>query len=1163
MESYKTMETMEEALDKLGCRQNFGQGPMEPVEPVQPNALLDIASLALYGCHALPVRLKILLDRLFSVLRPDQVVQVLRGFGWTQDDYARGYILNEANGASLDRFNICSPEEEPLVLQQFLRFGETRALTEQLLRGAAPGASPGPGGAMPPAPSKEAHERLQGSAPSEPAKQTTPLHSPQQRDASAAAAAAPAPAPTRQSPRPPSTDGRRDRDGRESREDDKRISSALNFSLSSSASSRSAASGGPVSPPQKHAPAGPPSGSGSTGLGRQSPPSAQAPHTPHSALSFLNRGAQPQPQSPPGSSPLNRLQNMQPFDFRKMAASAVRASPEPPAGPGGVPGLLNLRPPPPPPVPTSSMSALPLAFSHSALGSVPLTAANLVASSFPGLISSAMAGHPGHPGAAGHPAHPGSKSPSTDLNSRAGSSDFGSGSDDDEDNSGSALNLSRDARDSRERERDDKMRSKRPATSPPPQQRSSKQPLSSFSPLKRQSAWPSSPLPANLGTQLINPTTGKKRVQCNVCLKTFCDKGALKIHFSAVHLREMHRCTVEGCSMMFSSRRSRNRHSANPNPKLHSPHLRRKISPHDGRSAQAHPILLPPHQASLSALNPLSFGAFPLLPHDPRDPRDPRQAAMAAAAAAAGGASALDLNLKNSLGLSLRYERDQRERERQRDTNMTSLSMDEDDEDDEEGIVVVGGADDDDDVPEDLHQPNKRLKFSVSDDGDDNSNTDDDSQTALDLGTSASSVATNGVDHHGLHGGHSEPSEQGGRSGRKRKSQNPTRCTQPPASMDDMSNYDDSSSDGGQQLYPGGAQGLGQGPQEQEAGLDLAVRRRVDEDHRETEERQAREQDSVQPPHEEGSSQDDQVFRLTKEQKGESIEPPTEDRESNSASAAGGAEHRKSVEKDEKDSVITTSEAADPNGMPSSPCAGSPPSSPAASPASSQGDGSHDEDGYYYPDGYFTNVDFADVPLDKDNPRRCTACGKVFQNHFGVKTHFQNVHLKLMHKCTVDGCNAAFPSKRSRDRHSANLNLHRKLLSTSSSPTQGDKPSHPGPMFLPHPDLLARLYADPSVVRGMDTQHPMIMPPFGYPPMPYPLNGHVGRAGSTSPTSPRSLDEEMMGRPGRPPKMVQDPFLSARSRSDPGGLAVQPSPLPLAAPSLGLLAQRRASASDS
>ena len=36
---------------------------------------------------------------------------------------------------------------------------------------------------------------------------------------------------------------------------------------------------------------------------------------------------------------------------------------------------------------------------------------------------------------------------------------------------------------------------------------------------------------------------------------------------------------------MFSSRRSRNRHSANPNPKLHSSKPRRKLNPHDGRSS--------------------------------------------------------------------------------------------------------------------------------------------------------------------------------------------------------------------------------------------------------------------------------------------------------------------------------------------------------------------------------------------------------------------------------------------------------------------------------------------------------------------------------------------------------------------------------------------------
>lgn len=107
--------------------------------------------------------------------------------------------------------------------------------------------------------------------------------------------------------------------------------------------------------------------------------------------------------------------------------------------------------------------------------------------------------------------------------------------------------------------------------------------------------------PSNLGTPFVNPATGKKRIRCNVCFKTFCDKGALKIHFSAVHLREMHKCTVEGCSMMFSSRRSRNRHSANPNPKLHSSNLRRKISPHDGRSFQARAMFFPPSSAAVAS----------------------------------------------------------------------------------------------------------------------------------------------------------------------------------------------------------------------------------------------------------------------------------------------------------------------------------------------------------------------------------------------------------------------------------------------------------------------------------------------------------------------------------------------------------------------------------
>ena len=63
------------------------------VEPVSPNIVFDVASLVLYGTHAIPVRLKILLDRLFSVISQDDVIQILKGYGWTLEDYQRGYIL--------------------------------------------------------------------------------------------------------------------------------------------------------------------------------------------------------------------------------------------------------------------------------------------------------------------------------------------------------------------------------------------------------------------------------------------------------------------------------------------------------------------------------------------------------------------------------------------------------------------------------------------------------------------------------------------------------------------------------------------------------------------------------------------------------------------------------------------------------------------------------------------------------------------------------------------------------------------------------------------------------------------------------------------------------------------------------------------------------------
>lgn len=86
----------------------------------------------------------------------------------------------------------------------------------------------------------------------------------------------------------------------------------------------------------------------------------------------------------------------------------------------------------------------------------------------------------------------------------------------------------------------------------------------------------------------------KRRVRCETCLRSFCgknltsgtrlfisayflDKGALKIHNSAVHLKETHLCKIEGCNRVFSSRRSRNRHSSNAN--LHTSLVHKSSNP--------------------------------------------------------------------------------------------------------------------------------------------------------------------------------------------------------------------------------------------------------------------------------------------------------------------------------------------------------------------------------------------------------------------------------------------------------------------------------------------------------------------------------------------------------------------------------------------------------
>ncbi|XP_077420895.1 zinc finger protein basonuclin-1 isoform X1 [Vanacampus margaritifer] len=115
------------ALSKLKVHHMYQNGQ---VEIVHSNVVFDICSLMLYGTQAIPIRLKILLDRLLSVLKQEEVIKILNALDWTLQDYIRGYALQDVAGKVLDRWAMMTFEEEIATLQQFLRFGETKSIVE-------------------------------------------------------------------------------------------------------------------------------------------------------------------------------------------------------------------------------------------------------------------------------------------------------------------------------------------------------------------------------------------------------------------------------------------------------------------------------------------------------------------------------------------------------------------------------------------------------------------------------------------------------------------------------------------------------------------------------------------------------------------------------------------------------------------------------------------------------------------------------------------------------------------------------------------------------------------------------------------------------------------------------------------------------------------------
>ncbi|XP_022235416.1 zinc finger protein basonuclin-2-like [Limulus polyphemus] len=765
------------ALGKLGFRHLYNCHQMELIQDC---IAFDVASLVLFGTQAIPIRLKILLDRIFSVLQYDEVLRVLQCFGWTYEDYVRGYILQDATGNVLERWTLTTREEEPLILQQFLRFGETKAIAQRLLL-------------------LECDKK-----PDEILKTDSDIRRFIERTNKVARADMVKDEMTNKVARADIV--KDEMTNKVARADIVKQEKVLSNLSTVSSSYRPSYYIDPSS------------------------------------------GSSTHPLSPSTDSPVNyssslSLNNLQPYDFRRQKSS------------------------------------LELHYSSGVLGPsriTPQTSNNA--------ISTAQSNY---------------TNTTAILNSDLSATDCGS----DEDNK-ILISISQ------------------KGTYTSNSNYLTKKVKNVCNPVKRR--W----YPLELNVLNSRQSTGKKRVQCHGCFKTFCDKGALKIHFSAVHLREMHKCTVQGCKMMFSSRRSRNRHSANPNPKLHTPTFRRKMNPHDGRVANPYPAL----SSSVKLKN-----------------------------------NNVSLNFSSSIP-----DRDS--------TDLLNSSQ----------------------LPSNNHITND---ISLN-----------------------SSIINKGV--------------------RKRKSFKPTKCavtsnneiqyvSTGESSSDTFMNQVEENDD--VDLFESKSENVCGDSKDGEFNKDKLSIEVLEEEEpvniRFKEDKPVISENCENPLH--------YLENLSMNVYTNKVKTPVRSLISNHLSKSAGISfHARGLG---LAAPVSTEDACGTNKDAIS---------------SPQGLSSTDQDSNPSIDQSFSLTVDSGIPVDKENPRRCITCGKVFQNHFGVKTHYQNVHLKLMHKCTMEGCNAAFPSKRSRDRHSANINLHRKLLSTSSGVLKITS-TYPYQVDALRDDLISRLY-DPQ-----------------------------------------------------------------------------------------------------
>ncbi|XP_015327921.1 zinc finger protein basonuclin-2 isoform X10 [Bos indicus] len=783
------------ALDKLSTQHLYH--PTQ-VEIVQSNVVFDISSLMLYGTQAVPVRLKILLDRLFSVLKQEEVLHILHGLGWTLRDYVRGYILQDAAGKVLDRWAIMSREEEIITLQQFLRFGETKSIVELM-----------------------AIQEKEGQAVAVPSSKT-------------------------------------DSDIRTFIESNNRTRSPSLLAH----------------------------------LENSNPSSIHHFENIPNSLAFLLPFQYINPVSAPllGLPPNGLLLEQPGLRLREPSLSTQNEYNE---------------------SSESEVSPTPYKNDQTPNRNALTSITNVEPKTEPACVSPIQ-----------------NSAPVSDLSK-------------------------------------------------------TEHPKSSFR-IHRM--------------RRMGSASRKGRVFCNACGKTFYDKGTLKIHYNAVHLKIKHRCTIEGCNMVFSSLRSRNRHSANPNPRLHMPMLRNNRDKDLIRatSGAATPVIA----STKSNLTLTSPGRPPMGFTTP--PLDPV--------------------LQNPLPSQLVFS----------------------------GLKTVQP------VPpfyRSLLTPGEMVSPPTS------------------LPTSPIIPTSGTIEQHPpppsepaapvvMMATH-EPSADLAPKKKPRKSSMPVKIEKEIIdTADEFDDEDDDPNDSGAVVNDGSHDNHCHSQEEMSPGMsvkDFSKHSRT----RCLSRTEIRRADSM--------TSEDQEPERDYENESESSEPKLGEESMEGDEHMHGEVSEKVLMNSERpdenhsepshqDVIKVKEEFTDPtydmfymsqyglyNG------GGASMAALHESFTSSLNYGSPQK---FSPEG-----DLCSSP----DPKICYVCKKSFKSSYSVKLHYRNVHLKEMHVCTVAGCNAAFPSRRSRDRHSANINLHRKLL-TKELDDMGLDSSQPS---------LSKDLRDEFLMKIYGAQHPL------------------------------------------------------------------------------------------